>query len=116
MVETPIPAAACRLYALHVAQPRVHGLRLPLRRAAMYFPALRHGSGHWPAVHPCSLPIDVRLYVTSPVPPQMQTGPTPHYSTTAEAKDAFKQLLTDASISSGMSWEETMRLIVGDRR
>ncbi|KAL4419958.1 hypothetical protein ABPG75_007056 [Micractinium tetrahymenae] len=46
----------------------------------------------------------------------LQTGPTPHYATTAEAKDAFKQLLSDAGVSSGMSWEESMRLIVGDRR
>ncbi|PRW33660.1 pre-mRNA-processing 40A isoform A [Chlorella sorokiniana] len=46
----------------------------------------------------------------------IQTGPTPHYATTAEAKDAFKQLLSDAGVSSGMSWEESMRLIVGDRR
>ncbi|KAL4420342.1 hypothetical protein ABPG77_006149 [Micractinium sp. CCAP 211/92] len=46
----------------------------------------------------------------------LQTGPTPHYATTAEAKDAFKQLLLDAGVSSGMSWEESMRLIVGDRR
>ncbi|PSC74832.1 pre-mRNA-processing 40A [Micractinium conductrix] len=46
----------------------------------------------------------------------LQTGATPHYATTAEAKDAFKQLLGDAGIVSGMSWDETMRLIVGDRR
>lgn len=46
----------------------------------------------------------------------IQTGPTLHYATTSEAKDAFKALLTDASVASGMSWDETMRLIVGDRR
>lgn len=46
----------------------------------------------------------------------VQTGPTPHYATTAEAKDAFKALLTDAGVSSGMNWDESMRLIVQDRR
>ncbi len=46
----------------------------------------------------------------------VQTGPTPHYATNSEAKDAFKQLLMDAGISSGMSWDESMRLIVQDRR
>jgi hypothetical protein len=46
----------------------------------------------------------------------MQTGPTPHYATTAEAKDAFKALLLDAGVASGMSWDESMRLIVQDRR
>jgi hypothetical protein len=45
-----------------------------------------------------------------------QTGPTPHYATTAEAKDAFKGLLLDAGVASGMSWDESMRLIVQDRR
>jgi hypothetical protein len=46
----------------------------------------------------------------------VQAGPTPHYATTAEAKDAFKSLLSDAGIVSGMSWDEAMRLIVQDRR
>ncbi|KAL4857085.1 Pre-mRNA-processing protein 40A [Chlorella vulgaris] len=46
----------------------------------------------------------------------VQTGPTPHYATTAEAKDAFKALLTNAGVSSGMNWDESMRLIVQDRR
>lgn len=46
----------------------------------------------------------------------LQAGPTPHYATTSEAKDAFKGLLLDAGVSSGMSWEESMRLIVQDRR
>eukprot|EP00887_Chlorella_sp_A99_P000160 scaffold16.g160.t1 len=45
-----------------------------------------------------------------------ETGPTPVYATTQEAKDAFKQLLTDVGITGSMGWDETMRIIAQDRR
>lgn len=46
----------------------------------------------------------------------IQTGPTPHYATTAEAKDAFKQLLRDLDIPLSMSWDESVKVIMQDRR
>ena len=45
----------------------------------------------------------------------VQTGPTPVYATTQEAKDAFKQLLTDVAVTGSMTWDETMRVIAQDR-
>ncbi|KAK9828976.1 hypothetical protein WJX72_003175 [[Myrmecia] bisecta] len=38
------------------------------------------------------------------------------YSTKEEAKDAFKELLASVHTASDWSWEQTMRLIISDRR
>lgn len=37
------------------------------------------------------------------------------YMTTQEARDAFKQLLSDVGITGSMQWDETMRIIAQDR-
>lgn len=49
-------------------------------------------------------------------PGSIQTGPTPHYATTAEAKDAFKALLNETGVSSTNSWDEVSRAIMADKR
>lgn len=46
----------------------------------------------------------------------IQVGPTPHYSTNAEAKEAFRTMLNDAAIPSSLSWEDTVLLLAGDKR
>lgn len=46
----------------------------------------------------------------------IQSGPTPHYSTVAEAKEAFRTMLNDAAIPSLLSWEDTVLLLAGDKR
>jgi pre-mRNA-processing factor 40 len=46
----------------------------------------------------------------------IQSGPTPHYSTVAEAKEAFRTMLHDAAIPSLLSWEDTVLLLAGDKR
>lgn len=54
---------------------------------------------------------------THTVPPRvLQPGPTPHYATATEAKAAFKQLLVDCRIPSGLGWVETQQAVAGDRR
>lgn len=50
------------------------------------------------------------------VPSGIQTGPALVFATTAEAKDAFKQLLADVGIKSSASWDDTMKIIANDRR
>ncbi|KFM23843.1 Pre-mRNA-processing factor 40-like protein A [Auxenochlorella protothecoides] len=49
-------------------------------------------------------------------PGSIQTGPTPHHATTAEAKDAFKALLNETGVSSTNSWDEVSRAIMADKR
>lgn len=51
-----------------------------------------------------------------PPPGSLQPGPTPHYATTAEARDAFESLLQDCQIPSWLSWEQTTAMISVDRR
>lgn len=49
-------------------------------------------------------------------PGAIQVGPTPHYATTAEAKDAFKQLLSDVRTKASTSWDDVMRVTLQDKR
>lgn len=49
-------------------------------------------------------------------PGAIQQGPTPHFSTTAEAKEAFKQLLNDVQVQSNWTWEVAYPIIMLDRR
>lgn len=39
-----------------------------------------------------------------------------HWLVQEEAKDAFKEMLRDAKVSSTATWEGTMRTVINDRR
>lgn len=49
-------------------------------------------------------------------PGAIQTGPTPVYATSVEAKEAFRALLRDTQIPSWMGWEQAVAVISVDRR
>ncbi len=111
------------LRAVMAAPPAQSGTAPPATAAPG--PAAAAGSGPAAAAAPSVAPQAAKLNAKGAniaagsyaVPASViQTGPTPHYATSAEAKEAFKQLLTEVGISTSMTWDEAMRMIMQDRR
>jgi pre-mRNA-processing factor 40 len=61
-------------------------------------------------------PSEQKLPMFVPPPGALQPGPTPHFATNAEAKEAFLKMLEVCQIPAWMSWEQVLSLLSTDRR
>lgn len=65
---------------------------------------------------PEAAPSEQKAPVFVPPPGALQPGPTPHFATNAEAKEAFLRLLDVCQIPAWMSWEQVCSMLSTDRR